>query len=259
MGPIIAAAGASCPTCPPGWTGIQGRTTCTSHPTAVKPAERASQPREPCNLRRTFRPPTRKCHTDEASVRSTLNPKSSEDCNAPRALLVQRSQRSADRLRRAAGATIALGGARLSSGTVEADSGLLGQVGDPFGPEHRRELAKHAWQAPGRHHRHPVGDHLGPGDLGAMDRHDRHHHRDARVGQDPAAWSASNDTARRMRARGSGHVTAAPDGSSWRRPEYCLESITNTQPRPIIRWSRLAQLPESARSCRTTHPYRPSG
>jgi len=92
-----------------------------------------------------------------------------------------------------------------------------------------------------------------------MDRHDRHHHRDARVGQDPAAWSASNDTARRMRARGSGHVTAAPDGSSWRRPEYCLESITNTPPWPIIRWSRLAQLPRSARSRRTTHPYRSKG
>jgi DNA-directed RNA polymerase specialized sigma24 family protein len=37
VGPIIAAAGAIRPTRPTGWTGIQGRTTCTSHPTAVKP------------------------------------------------------------------------------------------------------------------------------------------------------------------------------------------------------------------------------
>ena len=28
---------------------------------------------------------------------------------------------------------------------AEADSGLTGHGGDPFGPEHRRELAKHAW------------------------------------------------------------------------------------------------------------------
>jgi hypothetical protein len=37
--------------------------------------------------------------------------------------------------------------------------------------------------APGRHHRHPVGDHLAPGDLGAVDGHDRYHGH-ARVGQD---------------------------------------------------------------------------
>jgi hypothetical protein len=34
--------------------------------------------------------------------------------------------------------------------------------------------AKHAWQAPGRHDRHTVHDYLPPGDLGAMDGHDRY-------------------------------------------------------------------------------------
>jgi hypothetical protein len=43
--------------------------------------------------------------------------------------------------------------------------------------------AKQAWQAPGGHDRHAVGDHLAQGDLGAMDRHDRHHGH-VRVGQD---------------------------------------------------------------------------
>jgi hypothetical protein len=56
-----------------------------------------------------------------------------------------------------------------SSGGVEADPGLVGQAGHPLGPQHRRELAQHAWQPPGRHDRHPVGDHLAPGDLGIMD------------------------------------------------------------------------------------------
>ena len=41
-------------------------------------------------------------------------------------------------------------------GGGEADPGPDGQVGDPFGPEHRRELAEHAWQAPGGHDRHPA-------------------------------------------------------------------------------------------------------
>jgi hypothetical protein len=51
------------------------------------------------------------------------------------------------------------------------------------GPQHRRKRPQHAWQAPGRHHRHPVCDHLAPWDLGAVDNHDRQHHH-ARVGQD---------------------------------------------------------------------------
>jgi putative transposase len=40
-----------------------------------------------------------------------------------------------------AGAT----GRPKSSGSVEADPGLVGQGGDPLGPQHRRELAQHAW------------------------------------------------------------------------------------------------------------------
>jgi hypothetical protein len=42
-----------------------------------------------------------------------------------------------------------------SSGGVEADPGLGGQAGDPLRPQHRRELAQHAWQPSGCHHRHP--------------------------------------------------------------------------------------------------------
>ena len=66
-------------------------------------------------------------------------------------------------------------------GGVEANPGPVSQVGDPFGPEHHREGAKHAWEAPGWHDRVPVDDDLAPGDLGAVDGHDRHHH--LRVGQ----------------------------------------------------------------------------
>jgi hypothetical protein len=84
---------------------------------------------------------------------------------------------------------------------VEADPGLAGQDGDPLGSQHCRELAKHAWQAPGRHHRHTLHDDLAPGHLGAMDGHDRDH-RYARVGQDLGAWSASQDTAPRAGASG---------------------------------------------------------
>ena len=68
-------------------------------------------------------------------------------------------------------------------GGVEANPGLGGQVDDPFGPQHCRESAKHAWQAPGRQDRHAVDDGLTPGDLGAVDGHNRHHH--LGVGQDP--------------------------------------------------------------------------
>jgi hypothetical protein len=84
---------------------------------------------------------------------------------------------------------------------VEADPGLVGQVGDPLEPQHRWELAKHAWQAPGRHDRHSVGDHLAPGDLGAMDGHDRYHATPG-SGRTWAAWSASNDTACKVEASG---------------------------------------------------------
>ena len=64
---------------------------------------------------------------------------------------------------------------------MEANPDLIGQVDDSLRPEYRRELAKHAWQTPGRHDRHPIHDHLAPRDLGTVDGHDRHYH-DARVG-----------------------------------------------------------------------------
>ena len=66
--------------------------------------------------------------------------------------------------------------------SVEADPGLVGQGGDPLGPQHRREGTKHVWQPLGRHHRHALGDHLAPRNLGAVDSHDRHHH--VGIGQD---------------------------------------------------------------------------
>ena len=89
---------------------------------------------------------------------------------------------------------------------MEANPGLIGQVDDSLGPEYRRELAKHAWQAPGWHDRHPVHDHLAPWNLGAMDGHDRHYHH-ARVGQD----SSSLVGLERNRLQGSGEgVTAMP-------------------------------------------------
>jgi hypothetical protein len=96
---------------------------------------------------------------------------------------------------------------------------------------------------------------LAPGDPGAIDSHDRHHHH-ARVGQDRRPGQPGTTSRAEWGRGGSGHATAAPDGSSWRRPRYCLESITNAPPGPIIRWSILARFPGSARSCRTTHPYR---
>ena len=65
---------------------------------------------------------------------------------------------------------------------MEAHPGLVGQGGDSLGPQHRRELAKHARQTPGRHDRYTVHEDLAPGDLGAVDGHDRHH--DLGVGQD---------------------------------------------------------------------------
>jgi hypothetical protein len=89
-----------------------------------------------------------------------------------------------------------------SSGGVEANPGLIGQASESLGPQHGREGAQHAWQPPGRHHRHTVHDHLAPGDLGAMDRHDRHHHHVGIGQRTRATWSASNDTARTAGARG---------------------------------------------------------
>jgi hypothetical protein len=90
---------------------------------------------------------------------------------------------------------------------VEADPGLVGQGGNPPGRQHRWEGPEHAWQPPGRHHRHTVHDDLAPGDLGAMDSHNWHHHHHVGVGQDLAAWSASQSTARRV---GDGRIAAMP-------------------------------------------------
>src|SRR5829696_710289 len=77
-------------------------------------------------------------------------------------------------------------------------------------------------------------------------------------GRSWAAWSASNDTVRRVGASGWRPCHSRPDKSSWRRPRYCLESMTNTPPGPIAKWSRLARLPGAARSCSTAHPWRSS-
>jgi hypothetical protein len=40
-------------------------------------------------------------------------------------------------------------GALAPRGGVEADPSLVSHVGDPFGSQHRRQLAEHAWEAPG--------------------------------------------------------------------------------------------------------------
>jgi hypothetical protein len=108
-------------------------------------------------------------------------------------------------------------------GGVEADPGLVGQIGDPLGPQHRWEGAKHAWQAPGRHDRDTVHHDLAPGDLGTVDGHDRHH-RQPRVGQDlgglvglDTAWSRSR-TAHRGRWLGDQYWLASlgrPGRAGW--------------------------------------------
>jgi hypothetical protein len=84
---------------------------------------------------------------------------------------------------------------------MEADPGMVGQDGDPLGSQHRWELAKHAWQAPGRYYRHTLDDHLAQGTWAPWT---------ATIGttttsgsvRTRAAWSASNDTARNVGARG---------------------------------------------------------
>jgi hypothetical protein len=90
---------------------------------------------------------------------------------------------------------------RLSSGSAEVDSGLTGHGGDPFGRQHRRKLAKQAWQAPGRHHRYASTTTLPQGTWAPWT---------ATIGTTAtpgsgrtwAARSASNDTARRVGANG---------------------------------------------------------
>jgi hypothetical protein len=65
---------------------------------------------------------------------------------------------------------------------MEADPGLIGQGGHLLGPQHRRELAKHGRQTPGRHDRHALCNYVAPGDLGTVNGHDRHHHHHHHVG-----------------------------------------------------------------------------
>ena len=88
-----------------------------------------------------------------------------------------------------------------SGGRVEANPGLVGQADNPFGSQHHWKGAKHAWQAPGRHHRHAVGDHLAPRNRDAVDSHDRTTATPG-SGRTWAAWSASNDTACRVGVTG---------------------------------------------------------
>ena len=104
---------------------------------------------------------------------------------------------------------------RRSVGGAEAGFGLTGHGGDPFWPEHRRELAKHTWQVPGRHHRYALHDDLALGDPGAMDSHDRHHHQ-ARVGQDPSGLVGLERHRPQGGVRGSSTTsTVRPLGVSW--------------------------------------------
>jgi hypothetical protein len=84
---------------------------------------------------------------------------------------------------------------------METNPGLVGQSGDPLGPRHRRELAKHARQTPGRHDRYSVHEDLAQGTWAPWT---------ATIGTTAmpgsgktwAAGSASNDTARNVGARG---------------------------------------------------------
>jgi hypothetical protein len=89
--------------------------------------------------------------------------------------------------------------------------GVVGQAGDPLGPKHRRELAKHAWQTPGRHDRHPAHDDLAPGDQGALDSHDWDDGR-AWVRQDLGGLVGL----KRHRAQcGSERIAALPQSPGW--------------------------------------------
>jgi hypothetical protein len=115
--------------------------------------------------------------------------------------------------------------------------------------------------APGRHHRHPLHDNLAPGDLGAVDGHNRHHHHHhhAGVGQDLGGLVGLE--AHRSQD-GSERIAAMPQPP--RRvelqPTPILLGVDHEHPPgPMARWSRLARLPGTARSWRSTHPYRSSG
>ena len=50
---------------------------------------------------------------------------------------------------------------------METDPPLVGQSGDPHGPQHLWKGTQHAWQTPGRHDRHTVHHDFAPRDLSA--------------------------------------------------------------------------------------------
>jgi hypothetical protein len=103
----------------------------------------------------------------------------------------------------------------------------------------------------------PVDDDLAPGDLGAVDGHERHHH--LGVGQDPGGSVGLEG----HRAQGGGEWAAAmpqPPAGVEPKSAAVLLGLDHEHPTgPITRWSRLARLPWTARSCRTAHPCRSSG
>jgi hypothetical protein len=95
---------------------------------------------------------------------------------------------------------------------------------------------------------------LPPGDLSAVDGHDRYHHH-VGVGQDLGGLVSFEF--HRLEECGGQWVAAMPQpprGVEPEAPSILLESITNTPAGPITKWSMLARLPGTARSCRTTHP-----
>jgi hypothetical protein len=122
------------------------------------------------------------------------------------------------------------------------------QPGDPLGLQHRREGAKHAWQAPGRHHRHSVADHLAPGTWAPCT---------ATIGTTAtpgsgrtcAAWSASKSAARRWGRGGGCHATAARMGRatpwSGHRRRHSVEDPTSAESSaPQLRyWVRRSRRP----------------
>jgi hypothetical protein len=142
-------------------------------------------------------------------------------------------------------------------GGVEASPGPVGQLGDPFGPEHRRELAKHAWQAPGGHDRHPSTTTLPQGTWAPWTA--TNGITTLGVGQDPGGSVGLEG----HRAQGGGEWAAAmpqPPAGVEPKSAAVLLGLDHEHPTgPITRWSRLARLPWTARSCRTAHPCRSSG
>ena len=101
----------------------------------------------------------------------------------------------------------------------------------------------------------PSTSDLAPGDLGAVDSHDRHHH--AWVGQDLGGLVALERPLRAVPGRaGSGHATAARTG----RAGGGLDTAWSRRRTPHRGRSPGGRgwpgLPGTARSCRTAHPCR---